>query len=100
MVHLTTPIGPLMVFYSAARDLRLTETIRLALAVDRPTASRVLTLALNHVGPHLPMVPVEEWAREPPLPRWERLSEKQVARATLEDPLAALCRPTARGDPT
>lgn len=96
-VHSTFPVGPLALFYAAARDLKVREVIQQALSTDRTTASLVLSLALNQVVARQPLYRLHEWTLRSPLMDWEELEPSRVTHEAYQTALMTLCRPLSPG---
>lgn len=96
-VHSTFPVGALALFYSAAQDLKVSKMIREALSAGTPTASLVLSLALNQLVHRQPLYHLAEVTHRSPFMTWEGLDESQVTHEAYQTALMTLCRPLAPG---
>jgi hypothetical protein len=88
-VHSTFSVGPLAVFYAAAKELRLIDH---AAAIIQENAAKLLVcLALNQAIARVPIYRLPEWIHASPLVKWENLDTKSLSPRQFEDTLSAIC---------
>ncbi|MGI0067854.1 MAG: IS1634 family transposase [Thermoplasmata archaeon] len=92
-VHSVFEVGRLALFFAAARDLKVVETIEVALGCNRAEAELVLDLALNQVVLRRPLYHLADWVRRSPLMAWQELDPSQVTHEAYQEALMRLCRP-------
>ncbi len=93
-IHSAFPVGPLAVFYAAAKQLKVRDRIGEVLGVSDDRAGHLLTLALNQATARVPLSRLHDWVRASPLPRWESLTPDTLTPRAFEDALSALCHLT------
>ncbi|MGI0068407.1 MAG: IS1634 family transposase, partial [Thermoplasmata archaeon] len=92
-IHSVFDVGRLALFFGAARDLKVRETIEASLGCRRLEAELVLDLALNQVALRLPLYHLADWVRRSPLMTWQTLDPDRVTHEAFQEALMRLCRP-------
>lgn len=95
VVHASTPVGELAVFWAAAQELDLVAHATRALG-DPHAARLVVALALNHVAGRRALDHVPSWLKETPVGQWLNLNP-DLDRADLDAALSALCHQDEHG---
>lgn len=93
-VHSAFPVGPLAVFFAAARELEVQDRIRQVLSLDDRNAAILLALALNQASARVPLYRLPNWVRASPLPRWLSLEAESLSPRSFEEALGHLCHLT------
>jgi len=91
------PVGPLAIFYAAARELNVVSHVQEVLGVDHDAAVHVLCLALNQIGPRRALTDLPAWVARSPIPRWEKLDMARLNRESFDRALHRLCHSTPDG---
>jgi len=93
-VHSSFPVGPLVVFYACAEQLRVRERAQRILGASEEEAGHFLALVLNQATARVPIDHLAEWAQASPLPRLTSLEPESLTTSAFEKTLTALCHPT------
>jgi hypothetical protein len=93
-VHSAFPVGSLVVFFSAAQQLRVRERIQEVLGLSEQEAGKLLVLGLNQAAARVPIYRLPDWAKASPLPKWLSLDAQKLTPRSFEDALSSLCRLT------
>ncbi len=93
-VHSAFPVGPLVVFFAAAEQLRVRERIRKVLSLSDTEAAVLLTLGLNQATARVPIYRLPDWVRASPLPKWLPLKAEALTARSFEGALSSLCHLT------
>jgi len=90
-VQSSFPVGSLVTFFAAAKQLHVHETIQKVLECSNREAAAILLLALNQATSRVPLYRVSEWVRASPLPQWLNIDPDELSTGSFEDALARLC---------
>lgn len=90
-IHSSFPIGPLSIFYAAAKDLDLKSRIKSVLDSTDEIVDNVLCLALNQIAGRRPIRKLSDWVLRSPLVEWESLSPESITEEGFGEALGTLC---------